>query len=563
MNTLHFSGLSPVNAADDLYDDPFLGSGNFLFKALTASQTADKGLFFLEEALRFADGSERSTLSLNELCKISKALASWYHVSGVGPSEVVAVSVREGISAFVHFAALTSLGAVAALINPAMPPDVAAKYIHVNGFTRVFVDCEERAAALRKHLDTPAVLHCLNAFPSDASALPDAWPKEPNDATVVMLCHTSGTTGLPKAVQFCHRQFFVGKRQRLKAFLESADERMLSALPHSHSAGISYLMNAALLGLPTLVLTSLTGPEIRRQLLQFQPTIVTAFPQTYGTLVSAGVAQSEFDFVRRWFSMGDAAHEAHIRTILHSAPQSRFIDMFGSNELGMALFKRESTVASVAHRRSIGRLVDFAEARLLDPETFEELPPGKIGLLAVRSPTITPGYWRQAELTASTWRNGYWLTGDVAHEEKGEYFHVDRAVDVIRSPVGPVYTLLLEEEIQQVDGVCDVSVVGCPVNGHGNEAIVAMVLPHPRDGRMTADDLDEQVFQAIRGSAQLEGKNLPDKSINTIITSDKSRFPCGSTGKILKRALREQFPALLSTSTGLGGHSGIAARQWN
>jgi len=524
-----------------LYEDPALGCGNFLAKCHADNPLAGVDFMFLEEPIELSNGTALSSLSLDSLFELTRHLASWYLTRDVNETDVVGVCVREGVPVFLHYLALTSIGAIPALINPAMPAEVAAEYVRQNGIRRVQVDSTTRNSGLRGYLAADCLLDFPQAYPSfDAAPLPPRWPYEPEDSTIVMLCHTSGTTGLPKAVQFGHRQFFIGKRSRLKHFSESDDDRMLSALPHSHSAGISYLMTATLLGIPTLVLSNLVGDGVRRQLLRFKPTIVTAFPQTYASLVAANPTPDEYDFVRQWFCMADAAHEAHIRRILVASPKSRLIDAFGSNELGMALLRRESTITDVARRRLIGRPVEFADAKILEEGTFKELPSGAIGLLAIRSPTITPGYWLRPDLTSVSWRNGYWLTGDVAVQRNGEFFHLDRAVDVIQSAVGPLYTLLLEEEIQQIDGVCDVSIVGCVLGEQSHESIVALVLPEQNGAGREQIDPD-RIRDAITRSAQSGGKTLPPDAVCVAIAPDYSSFPRGSTGKVLKRTLRESF----------------------
>ena len=53
---------------------------------------------------------------------------------------------------------------------------------------------------------------------------------------------------------------------------------MLSVLPHSHSAGISYLMLALLLQLPTLVLDDSGGAAVTTAINRFRPTVVLGFP---------------------------------------------------------------------------------------------------------------------------------------------------------------------------------------------------------------------------------------------------------------------------------------------
>jgi acyl-CoA synthetase (AMP-forming)/AMP-acid ligase II len=236
--------------------------------------------------------------------------------------------------------------------------------------------------------------------------------------------------------------------------------------------------------------------------------------------------------------MGDAAHESHVRRMLVAAPESRFIDAFGSSELGMALFSKTSTSDRIAPRRCIGRPVEIADARILDRETGVELPAGATGLLAVRSPTVTSGYWRRAEATAAAWRNGYFLTGDVAFAERGDFHLVDRLVDVIATRSGALYTLVLEEEILKVADVYDASVIGLSSDG-GQESDGVFALVLVEDARRDESDvIGSRAWDALRDAVQRAGAVA---SLVVGVARDASAFPVGPTGKVLKRRLRETF----------------------
>ncbi len=81
------------------------------------------------------------------------------------------------------------------------------------------------------------------------------------------------------------------------------------------------------------------------------------------------------------------------------------------------------------------------KAAVLDDDG-NEVPDGTVGLLGVKTPSRTPGYWKNPRLTASFELNGYWLTGDVARRDaEGNFYHLDRTVDVIDTAAGPVYSL--------------------------------------------------------------------------------------------------------------------------
>lgn len=523
--------------------DTSLGSGNLLARCSRVHTNQHIEFLFLEQPITLPNGHGYRAFSLETLLEAQRCLAGWYLGKGAARGDVIALCLSDGIGPFLHYSALSSLGAAAAPINPAMPPEVAVAYLRENRLSRLILDQETaERTQLPARLSGSGVRCELIDAPDTTEPivqLGSSWPTEPEDSTLVMLSHTSGTTGVPKAVRFEHRQFFMGKRARIGQFAESAEERILSALPQSHSSAISHLETAILHGIPTLVLSHSTGAPVRRALHDFAPTIVLGFPQTYTSLIREGVTQDEFPSVRRWFSMGDAAHEKHVRRMLVAAPDSRFIDAFGSSELGMALFSKTSTGDRVAPRRCIGRPVEIADARILDPETGAELPAGATGLLAVRSPTVTSGYWQRAEATAATWRNGYFLTGDVAYSQHGDFHLIDRKIDVIATRTGPpLYTLLLEEEILKVPDVHDVSVIGLTGDREqASDGVFALVLME--DGQQdTSAAIGALAWATLHEAVQRAGAAA---SVVVGVARDASAFPLGPTGKVLKRRLREAF----------------------
>ncbi len=536
-----------------LRNDTTLGSGNFLDRCHALNPSRDIEFVFLETPVRLPNRKEYQSFSLDTFMEARRCLASWYTHLGVDAGDVITICVSDGIMPFLHYLALTSLGAVASIINPAMAPEMAKAYILNNQLKRLIVDNDviEKTKIVNEISRDPDPLNCevinySHANESYLETIPNWWPYQHQDASLVMLSHTSGTTGVSKAVKFEHRQFFMGKRARIGQFAESVDERFLSALPQSHSSAISHLETVVMQGIPTFVMSNTTGLPVRDAINKIRPTIVAGFPQTYASLVQAGIEPNEFASVKRWFSMGDAAHSDHIRRVLIGAPESRFIDSFGSSELGMALFRKISTIDNIAACRCVGRPVEVAVAKVLNVDSGEELAAGETGYLAIRSPTITSGYWNNPEVTARAWCNGYFLTGDVGFCKDGDFYLIDRAADVIASPNGPIYTLMLEEEAQQVDGVCDASVVGVASDTTEKDQVLAVVLlDHGENDN--AETLGNQVWQALHKATKSKFGELGDRDITVVVANDSSSIPVGATGKVLKRRLRQDYPNIIAT----------------
>lgn len=71
---------------------------------------------------------------------------------------------------------------------------------------------------------------------------------------------------------------------------------------------------------------------------------------------------------------------------------------------------------------SIGIPLPDTEARVVHPETGEELPLGEIGELVVRGPQVMKGYWNRPGDTERTLRDGWLYTGDLARMDDEGFF---------------------------------------------------------------------------------------------------------------------------------------------
>ncbi len=524
------------SARAKLYEDKELGCGNFLFKVYELSPTKTTPFFFLEKPFTTPFGETFTEFSLETLRAAAKSLAQWYVSHGIGKGAYVCTYLEDGIPHFMHYLALNSVGAIPVLINDKMSPAIAAQYAKENGFeTFVFDPATEARTKISTLLSGLRRMNAAEAGKSGDRSLPAGWPvKKVNDDTV-MICHSSGTTAIPKAVLFKHEQFFIGKRERLKRFIEEPGDRMLAAMPGSHSAGISYLMTATMLELPTFVLTELTGPSVAAHIARFKPTIMNGFPQTWASLAGQDLPPNALATLKRFYNTADTAHEAHISKLLGLAPLARFSDGFGASELGMALFEKVSRNGTVASRRCVGRPVPFAESIIIDT-AGNLLPPGQVGYFAIKSPTLTHGYYNRPQLTQLCSFGPYWLTGDVGYmTEEGDFYQLDRGVDVITTPFGPLYSLVTEELLQAIPGVHDVTVIGAeraPMNVHST---VAMVIP--AKGRTVDPGV---VLDKLR-QLDLFNRDLPAFTLCVAIVADADKLPTGSTGKVLKRSLRDCF----------------------
>jgi acyl-coenzyme A synthetase/AMP-(fatty) acid ligase len=312
---------------------------------------------------------------------------------------------------------------------------------------------------------------------------------------------------------------------------------MLAAQPQSHTGFIGYGMYAVLAGTPLVALYDPTGPELAAAVSEHRPTMVLAFAHVYADLAAEKLAPGSVDSVIGWISMADAVHDAHMRRILGlrdpALPPAAFYDRFGSTELGWGLMVQVRTLDTPRRDRCMGRPDPLATFAVLRPDGTPA-PAGEYGLIGVRSPSLTPGYWNDSDTTVRSRLGGWWLTGDVGlQDEEGLFYQVDRAVDVVPTAAGTGYSVLMEELIlAELPEIGECAVVA---GRRGDEPVAVVVVRLDDPGAdLPPGPLLDRVNKALAGAGQ------PAVTLLEIARTDDD-LPVGYTGKVLKRRLREKY----------------------
>ncbi|MFC9689708.1 class I adenylate-forming enzyme family protein [Kribbella sp. NPDC056951] len=512
--------------------DPGIGTGNVLATVIAQGADLDgPGLTFDTAVDQFA---AEHPLTLGELDERVQARTAWLHEHGIGRRDVVAVWATEAQDVVLSFLALTRVGAIPALLNGKMAPAIADEYIRRLRVTAVLADAGHRALLEAEVLAEPRELGT-----GDPAKAPEHYRHHRDDPVVIT--HTSGTTGVPKAVLHTHTTLYAALKHLLTMPQAQGTDRILNALPIPHTATV--LMVNQVLGnrAEMLLVSSQDASGVLRHIERWKPHAVYGFAVTWSELAREDLSQYELDSVRMWFNTGDCAHEPHIRKLVAvgsretvtrdgrvTVPGSHFIDGLGSSEMGHNGFHITHTVSSEHYGRCIGKPYEFASAAVLS-SAGEELPPGKAGILGFRSPSVSPGYWNDSVNTYRFRLNGWFVTGDLVYrDETGHYFHLDRIPDAVAGFDGPqLYTSLSEERIlAAIPEVVDCTVV---IVAEGGQYAADVLL------ELTPDAPEVDRTDAVREAVGEEVAAILRRV--TVVGADD--VPLTVTGKVRKVALRE------------------------
>jgi acyl-coenzyme A synthetase/AMP-(fatty) acid ligase len=550
--TLSDLAVLPPQARAEVAADRSVGGGNVIRSAVAASPRPDVPFLRSAQPLVNTAGDLQTEFSLNQVAELVDSWSAWYLHRGVRPRDRVAVFLDDSFAYSLHFHALAQIGAVGVLINSNAPRHIAAGLVEETHCVGISTDREriDRLDDTIAGLPSLQWLHLTEEMPAPPVAeLPDNARFQHADEDPVVLLHSSGTTGIPKAVIHTHRSIVAGPQFRLADHTETPGALMMTALPQSHLGCIAYTNYAILAGTPIVAVRDLVAADLQSALQRYRPTSVMAFGHAYSELAALDLAAGAVDSVDVWVSIGDAVHFRHIKKILGvrspDRPAAAFYDRLGTTELGWGVLLQIRTSDSERNDRCGGKPVGVADVAVLRQDGTEA-DADEYGLLGARGPAITPGYWDNSDTTYRTKLAGYWLTGDVAYrDEEGRFFQVDRSLDAIDTGDGKAYSVLMEEILlSDVPDIADCTVVA---GRYGNQTVpVAVVKLH--DNSRDVKSLLNAANEVLRRSGQ------PELAVLETALGIED-FPVGVTGKVLKRQLREKYQCLPSPADPRNGRT--------
>jgi long-chain acyl-CoA synthetase len=524
-----------------LTQDKTVGAGDFFHRFAESCKDVDATILVSDRNIVVGATDCGTELSVAVFRAMVEQLTGWFWAQGVRARTPVAVFAADSPLYYLYYVALCRIGAIAVLLNSNMSGSTAADYLRRVGCFALVVD---RARARRLEPYRSALADPNGSVPKflapesvrrDGGARPVA-PYSYGQNDVVLIAHTSGTTGSPKPVQFNHAGYFFGVRQQMFHVL---GRKVLSALPHSHGSAITMFMSTVIRGTPLFAQTEKMPESLLRTIGSWKANLVMAFPKPLVDLCRVDLNQWDLSSVSCWMSTGDASHEAHIRRLIRYGtrvrgasrqPGSLYIDNLGSSEFAFGIYRNVHSPETNNYDRCIGRPFEWVDVQVFG-EDGRPVEANEVGRLGVKSPSVTGGYWRDAAATQQNLLHGYWLTGDlVFRDEGGLYYHMDRTTDRALVANRALYSCQLEELVlKHFPEVFDCTIVGVGNTPH-EAALAVAVEPLDIDCDVSALQQRIQMLFASRGIRQPFQVDIIAPGWNE-----------GLTGKKLKRVIREGF----------------------
>jgi 4-hydroxybenzoate-CoA ligase/benzoate-CoA ligase len=500
---------------------------------------ANAVMAFLDEHVATGEGERRAIrtpcggVTYAELLTLVGQTGHVLREAGVDVEQRVAILLPDGVAwASVFFGALR-VGAVAVPLNTRLSPAACAALLRDSRARLLVVDAA-LAPPLRPWLqELPHLRAVIESGPAavspsledrQAAARIDLAPEAVSGDDMAVWLYTSGTTGAPKAAIHLHRDLLECRRYGVDVLGAGAGDRMLatSKLFFAYALGNALLL-PLFVGAETLLDARWPDPaSVAEHVRAFAPTLFFSVPTLYARLLRADLPADLFRSVRACVSAGE-----RLPAEVYAAWRERFgveiLDGLGATE---TIFMVLSNRPGACRPGATGTPVPGTEARLCDADG-REVPDGSPGVLHVRTPSASPGYWNRLDQSRRTFIGPWLRTGDVmTRDAEGVFRHLGREDDFFKVAGLWVAPAEVEAVLRGHPGVAEAAVVGAEDGSGLVKAFAFVVAADGAGGERLVAELTE--LAAERLAAHQRPRRI------TIVDS----LPRTATGKLQRFALK-------------------------
>lgn len=388
---------------------------------------------------------------------------------------------------------------------------------------------------------------------------------------IVLLQHSSGTTGLQKGVALSHKAIFNQLENYSPALQLSQDDVIVSWLPLYHDMGlIAGLVMPVLCGVHLVLMSPfdwvrapyklMSAVSEYRGTLTWLPNFAYNFcAQKIRDQDLGGVDLSSWRgvincseptiwsshkmFLDRFQPYG-LKSEALVTSYamaenVFAVTQSGLMDELTIDNIDKNIFHSRQVATPVEddvdslQLLSAGKPIANTQVKIID-ELGEDLPERHIGEIAIKSNCMLDSYYQRPNLTKTAFQQGWYLTGDMGYLSGSELFVTGRKKDIIIVGGKNIYPQDLERLAFEVDGVHPGRAVAFGVlNMHtGTEDVILIA---------EVDTPDQARRQAIGDSIRQRITQGSDVALRYVYPVDRGWLLKTSSGKIARTANRDKY----------------------
>ena len=350
----------------------------------------------------------------------------------------------------------------------------------------------------------------------------------PNDLAV--LPYTSGTTGLPKGCMHPHRTI-MHNAIATAVWSGSTHENVgLLAVPMFHITGLTSVMHAGIYLGATLVVMPRWERELAGRLIsKWQVTHWTNIP----TMVIDLLGSPNFDKfnLKSLVSIGGGG------AAMPQAVAQRLFELYGlrySEGYGLTETAAPSHNNPPDHpkQQCLGIPFMSTDARVVDPETLQEVPQGELGEIVIHGPEVFDGYWKRPEATQAAFfeleGKRFFRSGDLGRvDEDGYFFITDRLKRMINASGFKVWPAEVEALMFKHPAIQEACIISAHDSYRGETVKAVVVLRATHKDNTSAQD----IIDWCRNNMAVYKAPTQVQFVDAL--------PKSGSGKVMWRALQE------------------------
>jgi 2-aminobenzoate-CoA ligase len=440
-------------------------------------------------ALIAADGK----FTYSQLLKLVNQISNFLINEGVVAGNRVAIRSPNNATSVAIWLAILRVGAIAVTTIPLQRAIELEKIVAIAKVQYAFIDSRftEEWNLVTNYQGKTYVVGVESDFNSKISSM-SANFKPCNTAAddVSILAFTSGSTGLPKATMHFHRDLMSVADTFSKHIVKpTKDDVFCGSPPIAFTFGLGGLVIFPLrVGATSVLLENATPPVLLEKIIEHKVTCLFTAPTAYRAMLPI-LQGKNLSNLRRCVSAGEHLPLATWNAWFE-ATGNKLIDGIGATEL-LHIFISASDDQIVPGMT--GKPVPGYQAKIVD-ESFNEVPDGQSGFLAVKGPT---GCRYLNDIRQKNYvKNGWNLTGDIYTKTSVGYFKYEsRADDMIISSGYNIAAPEVENALLLHNSVAEVAVIGTADIERGMVVTAYVVL---RAGYSPSEDLRKELQDHVK-----------------------------------------------------------------
>ena len=461
-----------------------------------------------------------------ELHEVVERLAGQLAGTGVETGDAVALSLQNGPEIVLAFLAIVAAGAAAAPLNSGYTAAEFRAYLEDLRPRAMLFQGETAGAARAVCAELGIAVVDLPEGPARELSVggPPAPLPSPDPDAVALLLHTSGTTSKPKIVPLRQRNLAHSMRTIAAHYALTPDDVSLCVMPLFHVHGLLASTLATLHSGGTVVTRSrFSASAFWDDAVRHGATWYSAVPTIHHVLVGRAETEAPPAHSLRFARSCSSALPPTLQAAVEDRLGIPVLQAYGMTE---ASHQMCSNPLPPGERRpgSVGAATGV-EAAVVDDD-WRLLPPGAVGEVVVRGPSVIEGYRDNPAANAASFRDGWFRTGDSGTLSADGYLTLEgRIKELINRGGEKISPHEVEDVLLSHPAVAEAVAYAAPDEKYGERVAAVVVV----QGETSAEEL------AAYCADRLAAFKVP-ASIALLDT-----IPKGPTGKVQRRLLAEQI----------------------